>query len=1285
MTSTTELRTRPTGLGLSVLARGDPPLARTLIDVFETSVAAWANNVALEDSERRLTYAELDGAARDLAARLAAAGIGRGARVGVRLPSGVVDLYVAILGVLMTGAAYVPAEFSDPEARAELMWSEVGAAAVVQEELAISLRSPGEDRIRGHRSERPRPVDDAWIIFTSGSTGIPKAVAVPHRSAAALVDAEAALFAVQPTDRVQGALSVAFDASCEEMWLAWRNGATLVATPRAALLSVDGGADAIRERGITVVSTVPSLAALWPASTWNDLRIVILGGDACTPALAAKAARSAEVWNTYGPTEATVVTTAARLGSGPVTIGAPLPGWEVAVVDADGDPVPAGDVGELVIAGVGLGRYLDPALDAERFRSLPSTGWNRAYRTGDRVRVVDAELEFVGRNDEQVKINGRRVELGEIDAQLAHLPGVVAAACAVQTTAAGNPVLVGYVVGDVDLQAARAALATRLPHGLVPRLTVVTDIPRSTSGKIARGALPWPIVERGDGDCVGDDTSAWVLESVRDPLGPVTVGADTDFFELGGNSLMAAKLVSAFRTRYPAVGTADLYAHRPLRAFIEWLAEQPVPRPTPVAADAKRQRRRPLELLGVAALFLLAAPQLVVPMFVFGSVVGSSWAPTVPLVYLVVAWLVFMSLPGRALIVAALKKLLIGRVEPGRYPRGGRVHLGIWFLERLSEIFSLDALNGTPWAVRHARLLGADVGTDVRLGSAPPVTGLLTIGAGSSVGAEVEIMDWCFQGDEIVIGAVAIGCEARVGTRSCLLPGAQVRDRAEIEPGTCVSGEVPSGERWAGSPARRVAIPDDNPTAGSVAVATSRWQHRFWEAIFGLATLLLPLLAVIAAAPSLLVLLHLERTSVSAGQALWRTLMWSPLLVTLFFALYAVLAIVTVRLLSHRIEPGTHPEPGRRGFALWLNGQILDSTRTMLFPLYGSIFTPLWLRALGAHVGRNTEISTPVGIPALLTVKDGAFVADDVRFATPTSWQGWLSIDHVTVGERAFVGNGATLDMGTTIGEDALIAVASRAPGNAPPRSSWLGSPPLEFPRTVQSGPLAKTYAPSTLLKVARAAIEATRGLIGYLVWVMLVAGAVVAIDASAHAFGLISGILVAPLALAGAGLAAWGVTAATKWTIAGRYRVATHPLWSLPVWRTEFVDAIHEQVAGSWLTPYIIGTGVFSLYLRSMGARVGSDVWCETASLTEFDLLELGDGVQVSKQSDVQTHLFHDRMMQTGPVWIGPGATIGVRTVVLPETVIGSGVDVGPRSLVMRGEQLASGTAWQGVPVVGR
>ncbi len=439
--------------------RPAPPSPRTLVEVFAATVALAGSRTAIEAGGRALSYEECSLGARALATRLRELGIGRGDRVGVCLPSGDAELHLAILGVLYAGAAYVPVDADDPPARAAAVWRSAGACAVIGNGLSIEMRGAprGEPGL-------PAPEDDAWVIFTSGSTGAPKGVAVSHRAAAAFVDAEAELFAVQPEDRVLAGLSVAFDASCEEMWLAWRHGATLVPAPRAL---VRAGAELgpwLAERGVSVVSTVPTLAAMWDPADLGSVRLLILGGEACPEALAWRLAREREVWNTYGPTEATVVSTAVRLEPGaPVTIGWPLAGWEVAIVDEHGEAVALGDPGELVIAGVGVARYLDPALDAARFAPVPALAAERAYRSGDMVRETIDGLQFLGRRDDQVKLGGRRLELGEIEGQMSKVSGVKAAAATVQKTPAGNPVLVGYFVGEADPATVRAALAERLP------------------------------------------------------------------------------------------------------------------------------------------------------------------------------------------------------------------------------------------------------------------------------------------------------------------------------------------------------------------------------------------------------------------------------------------------------------------------------------------------------------------------------------------------------------------------------------------------------------------------------------------------------------------------------------------------------------------------------------------------------------------------------------------------------------------------------------------------------
>src|SRR3954469_18642459 len=479
---------------------------RTLVDILYETAVRHPDAPAIDDGSVQLTYSELITDIEDSVAWLAARGVGRGDRIGIRMPSGSYALYVAILATIATGAAYVPVDADDPDERAALVFGEANVVGVITERGLT--RGVGDSR--GWRAAPPLGRDDAWIIFTSGSTGTPKGVAVTHRNAAAFVDAEARLFLqgspVGVRDRVMAGLSVAFDASCEEMWLAWRYGACLVPAPRALVRSgVDVGPWLVAN-AITIVSTVPTLVALWPDSALGAVRLLILGGEACPPELASRLQRPGrEIWNTYGPTEATVVACGALLdGLGPVRIGLPLDGWDLAVVDPTGAPVGPGEEGELIIGGVGLARYLDPAKDAEKYAPMPTLGWERAYRSGDLVRNDPEGLVFAGRSDDQIKLGGRRIELGELDDQLLRLPGVVSAAAAVRATSSGNKLLVGYVTttSSYDQNAALETLRHRLPAALVPRLAVVDGPPPPPSAKVDRDGLPWPLphARRSAGD-----------------------------------------------------------------------------------------------------------------------------------------------------------------------------------------------------------------------------------------------------------------------------------------------------------------------------------------------------------------------------------------------------------------------------------------------------------------------------------------------------------------------------------------------------------------------------------------------------------------------------------------------------------------------------------------------------------------------------------------------------------------------------------------------------------------
>jgi non-ribosomal peptide synthetase-like protein len=1262
-------------------ARRPAPGPRTLLDIFRASVAAHPRQLAVDAPDATLTYRELDRRARDLAGRLARMGIGSGDRVGIRLPSGTAELYVTILGVLAAGAAYVPVDADDPDARAEWIWAEADVAAVI---AGWPVTARHETRDGG----RPvTPADDAWVIFTSGSTGRPKAVAVGHRAAAAFVDAEARLIAVCPGDRVLAGLSVAFDASCEEMWLAWRNGAALVPAPRALVRSGTDLGPWLAAQRISVVSTVPSLAAMWQRDDLAGVRLLILGGEACPNELGWRLARAGrEVWNTYGPTEATVVTTAARIVPGePVTIGEPLDGWQVAVLDGTGAPVPPGTVGDLVISGAGLGRYLDPALDAQRYAAVDALGWPRAYRSGDLVRQTDHGLEFVGRCDNQVKIGGRRIDLSEVEAELTAVPGVRAAAVAGQSTEDGDLVLVGYIVTEAGTgrPAVRAHLAGRLPPSLLPILVPLVRLPVTAAGKLDREALPWPPPAAApDEELTG--TAGWLADLWAARLGVRPVSASDDFFDLGGSSLAAAKLVSKLRERFPAAAVADIYAHRTLGElahFVDQLetdqlgAAAPI---TPVPA-ARPPSRGGLQIAGVMALIALMAPGWLIVILAYGDWSGGSGLPRLAWPWLVAAWLVFLSAPGRVLLVAVARRLLLGGLRPGRYPRRSWLATRVWFVDRLADLTHVTEYGGAPWAAGMAKLIGVRVGPAARLGTVPSPAALISIGAGATLESDVDLHGWWIEGRDLVLGEVTIGAGARVGTRALLMPGASVGAGAEVDPGAVVTGHVPAGQRWAGSPARAVGPAGDDWPPGD---APRSGHPRLLALLYAVSVTVAGFLPLAALVPGLALLDAVGADLSSVHGAAVSTLQWAPLIAAAFVFSYALLTALLVRWLGRWMRPGWHAGSGLTGWAAWTRDQILADTQSALFPLYSSLYTAPWLRLMGLSLGRRSEMSTAVGLSPLVRFGATDFVADDVVFNTARARNGWLHLAPITVGQGVFLGNGALINGTASLGDGSLVGVQSTPPANTPAATSWFGAPALEFPRTADRVDPRRTVTPGPRLVAARAAAELVR-IIGPIALSMILGTSVLLTLAEvAYAGGIWALIAAAPAALAGAGVLAVLLTAAVKWSLMGRYRAGEHPLWSWFVWRDEILNSCQEELAGAWLLDLALGTPIMSGYLRLMGTTAGRDIWCDTLTITEFDMVTIGDGCAINRRACIETHLFHDRLMRIGPIRLGAGASVGPSTAVLPDTILGEGCCVGGRSVVLRGEELFAGTRWHGAPV---
>jgi amino acid adenylation domain-containing protein len=593
---------------------GEQPYpASSLTALVWAAAARRPSAVAVRQWARELTYAELTAGAAALAARLGEHGIGVEDRVAVsvtRQPS----MVTAVLGVLAAGAAYVPVDPAHPAGRRDVIVAEAritvavvdaaGRAALSGTGLTlIDVPEAAPETAVPPQPPAVHPDNAAYVLYTSGSTGTPKGVVVSHRSVVAFCTATGRTCGVGDATRGIAFASLTFDVSVLDLFTVLLRGGTVCLVPEEDRADAERLQKFLVHHRVTWGYLAPAVLPLLDPRGLTDLACLIVGGEPTSPEQVARWSAGGRAFlNWYGPTEATVSVTGSRLGGDwtvPLPIGRPLPNHRCYVLDGDLRPVPAGVPGELYVAGVGLARgYLGaPGLTAWRFRPDPRVPGGRMYATGDRVRWgADGTLEFLGRLDGQVKVNGHRVELGEVEAVIGAHPKVAQAAVDVRRRPSGEAHLVAYVTG-ADAPTAedlRAHLARRLPSYMVPARIVHLDaLPLNASSKVDLAALA-PLLDPAGGEA---GTHAWatatqqaVADAWRDLLDVATAGPGDDFVASGGTSLVAMRLAGVLRERLGRqVSVADVFDAGTLGRLADTVgAAAPVVDATPRAGSPAR-------------------------------------------------------------------------------------------------------------------------------------------------------------------------------------------------------------------------------------------------------------------------------------------------------------------------------------------------------------------------------------------------------------------------------------------------------------------------------------------------------------------------------------------------------------------------------------------------------------------------------------------------------------------------------------------------------------------------
>ena len=1282
------------------------------------------------------TYGEVEAKSNQLAHYLRRRGAICGARVGLLIPRSP-ELYIAILAILKAGGAYVPLDPEYPADRINYILSDGGIETILTiEDLAqekaigvvnvicvdlqageIALESTQRlDRQLVDTTER----DLSYVIYTSGSTGRPKGVEIEHQSSTNYIQVvNESVYHIQSSDRVYQGFSIAFDASVEEVWCTFATGATLIVGSVEQTRSGVDLAKFLTQQQVTVLSCVPTLLAMMEVEV-PTIRLLILGGEQCPQELISRWCNpQRRVLNTYGPTEATVVSTYQECHPDRViTIGKALPTYYVYILDEDLQLCPPGVEGEIHIGGICLARgYVGrPDLTAEKFINLDrykAIGIipDRLYKTGDLgTWTNDGEIQFLGRIDGQVKLRGFRIELSEIESVIMQCAGVSGAVVAVKKVTNIDR-LIAYLVpkqslAKLDLGGIFETMRSRLPPYMVPTsLEVLDSLPTLPSGKVDRKSLPKPqnigvSFHNNDGRKPTNETESKIAIVWSKILGINDISLDADFFqELGGHSLLAAIVISKLREnpQFQDLAVLDIYQHPTIAKLSAALANrQQYPTSTQHGEPSERPIAKPRPsghiwtILGIYVLYFIYSTPIVLPFSVFDTLYDNNWNKYVALALSGVALLLIH--PSLLLITIALKWLTIGKYKAGSYPLWGNYYWRFWFMQQVHKLVSTEYLAGSPLLNTYYRLLGVKVNRNVYLGAIELVAAdLISIGANTSINDRASLVGYEIVDGRLNIGNVTIGRDCFVGSNTMLGLHTQLADRSRIGDLSYLGNglTIPTGEAWIGSPAKL-----DHHTSSQIdelltPVPKCGNLLKLGYLVGSIAIWLVPFISAI---PSFLLwqelLKELEIDELLIPSAILGSFS--------FIGIFCLQVLLYKWMLLGRVKPGNYPVYSSFGLRKWWIDRLMSMSLEMMPTLYSTLYLLPWLRMLGAKIGARTEISTATNItPDLLSIGSESFIADTVSLGAVKVDRGWMELAPTRIGSQTFVGNGALVPASSEIANNSLIGCLSIPPvSDTPmqPDTAWLGSPAIYIPHreVIDSYEEAQTYKPPHYLYAIRLAIEFLRvtlpGSIHFIVLFTLEFGLTVIADANSSwewDLAIWAGVFLwFPFCYFLFTALSTFFVIGLKWLVVGRYSSGTIPLWSSFIWRTELITGLYEAIIVPGFLFFLLGTPFAPMLLRLLGMKIGRNVYIETTDFTEFDLITIEDNVILDRDSTLQTHLFEDRVMKLGKLHLYPRAQVGSWGMILYDTVLEQDVLIQPMSLVMKGEKLPPATTWQGIPV---
>jgi len=1293
-------------------------IEESLVTIFKTTANNLPNKVALYYKNQSINYKELEDWSNAIAYQLKSNGLKSGDACLIWWDRGF-ELHVAILAILKCGATYVPLDFEMPEERVLSVMEDIKSNFIITSHsfnypctIINNLNFISEDKNKFVATNLNSDTN-AYVLFTSGTTGKPKGIPITNRNICHFIRSENSVLKIRFSDKVYQGFSVSFDMWCEETWISYLVGASLWIADSLVSKSIDEISNILFENEITILHAVPSLLAIMEQIDLPKLRLINAGGEACTTQVLNKWSTDyREFFNSYGPTETTVTASIAKLKKGdPITIGKPLPNYGLAIVDEDGNPIPIGNHGELVISGIGVSKgYLNlEKLTKEKFvkkkESLDALPGNILYRTGDAAYMdKQKNIHFIGRIDSQVKLRGFRMELEEIESILNDQDNILQAALALKKDSNDQEQLTAYVVlkkeAILNESALKESLLLKLPSYMIPlHIMELEELPRLASGKINRKLLPIPnsyLVQNTEPLNIleTDDTGAKTIKILKKIFNKEDINLENDFFtDLSGHSLLAGAFVSRMRSE-GKVGHAslkDIYQHRPLSALVnKWESNTNSNPKEPRVFNTILKKHYYwcwfAQTVSLVLIFGLLATEIFIPYLAYyftlldtENHLESAWS----------ALIMFCIIPPVFIgLGIAVKWIVIGKYKEGKYPLWGNYYFRCWFVNTFNKIVPTQFLNGTPLYPVYLKMLGVSIKPDAQLSSFTiGAEDLITIKEDVSISSNVILDNATIEDGFLILSRITIGNHAYVGSSSILEGNTTIEDWGELQDLSLLQKDKTIGyaEIWQGSPSQLIKTRKKEDFLFPLKVTGKK--RLLYKIIYSLLLLLFPLFILVPLVPTIFAITELDN---AAGYFEFYYLWITPFLSIIYLFLFAFFNIILSRLLQKNIKPGEYPVYSKFYLKKWMIEQLNSLSLIVLHPMYATVFISNYFRALGAKIGKNTEISTASNVThPLLEIGNRSFIADAVTLGESDVRGQRLFLDKTTIENNSFVGNSALIPQGYKLSSNMLIGVLSVPPSQEQYTNesfnNWFGSPAIGIPRRQESELFneTQTFSPTKKIFFARATIEFIRIILPQTI--ILICSIYFIAYASELRYNKSLGVIIFELPfyyLFFIGIPVLIIPILMKWIIIGKYKEENNPMWSLKVWKTEMITATYEALSIPFLLEYLKGTPWLPIFLRWFGVKIGKKVMLNTADFTEFDMVTIGDDCALNEDCGAQTHLFEDRVMKIGKVEIGNRVTIGSRTIILYNTKINDDVYIGDLSLVMKGEIIQKETAWVGSPI---